>query len=51
MDQSHDDDEASKPAEVADSSHLCQVGVSFNQPQQVERRLREHFPELLVQAD
>ena len=51
MDQPHDDNETNKPAKMAYSSHLCQTCECFNQPEQVERRPHEHFPELLLQSD
>ena len=51
MDQPHDDNETNKPAKMAYSSHLCQTCECFNQPEQVERRPHEHFPELLSHSD
>ena len=46
MDQPHDDNKTNKTAKMAYSSHLCQTCECFNQPEQVERRPHEHFPEL-----
>ena len=51
MDQPHDDNKTNKPAKMAYSSHLCQTWECFNQPEQVERRPHEHFPELLSQSN
>ena len=51
MNQPHDDNETNKPAKMAYLSHLCQTCKCFNQPEQVERRPHEHFPELLSQSD